>query len=157
MSRSSRDYDKDVLGDASPAVREPKGVLGFAATMTLVSAVMGAILGLGLGIGIGSGDLSSAGVVGSVFGGGVGLVVGLLVGSIRKLRALGSGPLINTILVFAGLGAIPGGLILSLFSEGLAMMMYQAVTGAIAGGLISSVSGTILRAFWRRGTSLPAG
>jgi hypothetical protein len=116
----------------------------------LVSALVGSIAGLALGIAGGLGELLSAATLGFVSSGILGLIVGVLFRTIRKLRDLGSGSKLTTTLVFAFLGAIPGALVFALFSQGVRMMLFQAVTGGIVGALISGISGIILCVLWQK-------
>jgi hypothetical protein len=128
----------------------PKRPLSFVLVTALVSALVGSVAGLGLGIAGGFGELLSATTLGFVFGAFLGLIVGVLFRSMRKLRGLASGSRRRATLVFALLGAIPGALIFSLFSQGLTMMMFQAVMGGIVGALITGMTGIILGIGWRK-------
>ena len=139
-----------VPGTHLPSNWGPKQPLSFVLVTALVSALVGSIAGLGLGIANGLGELLSAATLGFVFGGFLGLIVGVLFRSIRKLRDLGYASQRRATLVFAILGAIPGALIFSLFSQGMTMMLFQAIIGGIVGALITGISGIILGILWRR-------
>lgn len=118
--------------------------------MMIVSALLGATLGLVMGIAAGLDHLYSAALSGSIFGGWVGLVVGLSYGFFTRLRYLGSRSSNKTILVFAILGAIPGALLLSVFSHGLMMMLFQALIGLCYGASISGLSGTLIVVYLKK-------
>lgn len=133
-----------------PRPWETNRALMFALLMTLVSALLGATLGLGTGIASGFGHLTSAALSGSMFGGWVGLIAGLSYGFFAKLRYLGSRSPSRTIFVFAVLGALPGALLLGVFSQGLVMMLVQGLTGLCFGASISGLAGTLVVVYFKK-------
>ena len=111
---------------------------------TLVAASIGLVYGLALGFRHGVGAFGPGLLFTAAFGGFVGFVSSLLFLWLRKLRMLATGSKIRMAAVFAVLAMLPGALMFSLFSEGLAMALYQAVYGAIVGSLIGAILGFLM-------------
>jgi hypothetical protein len=114
---------------------------------TIIATVLGLIYGLTLAFSYGVSELGPGLLFTSVLGGFVGLVSALLFMSTRKLQILAAGSMIRMTAVFAVLGMLPGALLFSVFSEGLAMALYQAVYGSIVGGLIGGGLGLLMAGF----------
>lgn len=138
--------DHNDAEDSTSSPATAKSILMGAAAMLLIAAMLGSVLGSALSIALGSHELLSATTVGFVFGGWIGLVVGLLFGSIRRLRELRKRSGKKTVLVFTLIAAIAGAVLSFPFSEGLAMALYLALEGAVAGGLIGFLLAIIERA-----------
>ena len=106
------------------SIWKPNRVVVFSLATAVLSASVGILLGVAIGISSGLGGLVGAAIMGSLFGGFVGLIAGLLFASVGKIKAIGTTSVMHTISVFAAMAAIPGALVLSIFSEGLKMMLF---------------------------------
>lgn len=133
-----------------PAEEKPKSIFVVAPLMSVIAALIGVFLGLALSPLDGRGSPTELAAMIGLFGGAVGLIVGVLVGSVRKLKELPNRSPLRMITTFALFGAMAGALILFPFSEGLAMAIYLATEGAIAGGTIGILLGLLVRVSGRR-------
>lgn len=134
----------------NPVEKKPKSILVVAPLMSVIAALVGVLLGLALFPLDGRGNPTQLAALIGVFGGVVGLIVGLVVGSVRKLKELPNRSPLRMISTFGLLGAMAGALILFPFSEGLAMALFLAFEGVIAGGTIGILLGLLVRVSGRR-------
>ena len=80
-------------------------------------------------------------IVGGIAGSILGLLLLLVEAGLAKLFQVERRSVSGRVSLFAGSGAIVGFLALMLFSEGLAMMLFVGVEGAVFGGLLGAVFG----------------
>src|SRR6266481_4497631 len=105
----------------------------------------GLLLGLSVGWSIASQNeflgLGIYVIVGGIVGSILGLLLLLVEAGLAKLFQVERRSVSGRVFLFAGSGAIVGFLALMLFSEGLAMMLFVGVEGAVFGGLLGAVFG----------------
>lgn len=125
--------------------------LKWGAKQVFASTVVAAFLGLAYGFVLafyhGVHEFAPGLIFTCALGGIVGLFASSVFALVSKLRDLAAGSKIKMAVVFAGLGMLPSAAIFSLFSEGLAMALFQAIYGSIIGAFIGATLGLLMAIF----------
>jgi len=115
-----------------------------AVIITMVASLVGSILGLGFSALNRWDRAGTLAVIGASFGCADGLLISLVVISVQRLSNVRRASRLRIILVFATLGGACGALLLPIFGDGVAMAMYLAVEGGVAGIVIGSFVGLFI-------------
>ena len=118
--------------------------------ITLAGTLVGSICGIGVALVVERNQFLMGALSGAIFGTWVGLVLGVLFGTIRRLRESCANSRSRAAVLFILPGSLAGAALFSLFSEGIAMALYLAVEGVLAGGVIGFFLSLFVPRFWAK-------